>query len=181
MKYFQGNSLSYLFTEGDSSYGAPGKGIKTDKTTTNPNSPTILKDKPHKVNTEHSKEIKKPDELDNWISQLENDIDDSKVKRPKEKEMKEQNDRKNEDYYDEEYDQFHDETQDIYPDHNGGQSVKQEENNKKEKDQSNEHINEKHNDFDYGKLFLSLTRTNVASVGSVFNDTRKVKVLSLTT
>lgn len=98
----------------------------------------------------------KTDELDDWISHLEDSIDDSKVKRPKEKEIKEQNERKNEDYYDEEYDQFHDETQDIYPDHNGGQSVTEKESNKKEKDQSNEHINEKPDNFDYGKLFLSL-------------------------
>ena len=163
MKCFYSNVCLLYYPKGDSSYGAPDKAITVDKGSSD--SPTNLKDKPHKVTAEPWKESKKPNELDNWISQLENGVDISKVNGLNDKETKEQNDRKNEDYYDEEYDQFHDETQNIYPDHNGRQSGKQKDNNKKEKDdQSKKEINQKQKNFDYGKMLLSLYRIRFGAI-----------------
>ena len=104
-----------------------------------------MEDEPQ-VTTVSSKTNKKPDEMDKWISELENNIDIEKLDGGKEKEQK----GPNEDYYDEEYDHFHDELQDIYPNHSNGKKSVEHEENKEKEDKTNKHIKEQ--DFDYGRL-----------------------------
>ena len=107
-----------------------------------------MEEKPEVI-TESSKPSKMPDEVDKWISQLENDIDVGKEEGGKQKENQETN----ESYDDEEYDQYH-EPQDIYPDQNVDKSVQHEENEKEKENKSDKQI--KQDDFDYGKYYKTV-------------------------
>ena len=79
----------------------------------------------------------KPDDVDNWFLQLENNVDETldgvKEGKQNEKEMTKQNEGIGENYDDLEYDQFHDGALDIYSD--GGQNMndEQEEEDKRQK------------------------------------------------
>ena len=114
-----------------------------------------MADKPSETKETPSSD-KKPDEVDKWITQLENDIETEKEDTGKLKEQKESNEGnkgKNEDYYDEEYDQFHEVPQDIYPDY-GSQAEQQKINDEKTKeDKAKEHIKKEEDAFDFGMLF----------------------------
>ncbi|CAB3988067.1 Hypothetical predicted protein [Paramuricea clavata] len=138
--------------EGNPSSDSSEKSNTAQKAASNSDSSSKMEDKPQ-VTRESPQPNKAPDKVDNWVSQLENDMDVEKQDKGNQKEQKEtseQNEGTNEDYYDEEYDQFHDGAQGIDADHDGGQSVEHEENDQKEKEvKSNKDIKKKQDDFDY--------------------------------
>lgn len=135
------------------------KSVTKEKTASSSDFSETPKDKP-KVTSGSHKASKKPDDVDKWIAQLEDNVEEqdgeteserkqtSEVK--EQKDINEQNEATNENFYDEEYDQFHDETQDIYPDQNDVPSIEIQENYQKEKDKKK--LEKKQDNFDYGRF-----------------------------